>query len=626
MPLAFAEKAGTPRALALALCTLWGNILLLDTPGSALLSAPFASRMASMAFSIVGFAAVWAFARSCAARPLRTRRGLLAVSAVLSAAGSFLHFGEFAWLPGWADVGAVAVFSVAFAFLLVACGEVYAQMGARRAVVCASVSYLLAYLGSTLVGGLGAGAVCAVETLLPLAICALVAQGGTTGVAPVAGEAGAASGPAGAGASVSPTSPASCAGGAGARARAAGQRAGAASVQAEGLRGAVAATLEAIPARVLTAIGITYFAIGSTLAQAGTPLDYFSWGTALAAVLTSVVVMGAAILLHGRVTLTSLYKVLMVGQVLAAFLLSEWAEGAQVAIVITFVGVKIVAWTLMAELALLSQARGGAGPALVYAAGCLAGHIGEGVAGVISVFGLVDQGPLTIVVVALLVGAAAFLFTGEMGKYPDISDACGADEDGVPFADAGRDGAGMLADSSGGARGGSASRVASGAGGGPGGLRMQGAAGLVPRVAPGAAGGGAGGLRAQGPSGFAAQTSGASVSRRATAGVLSGNDPLASPPTPQNTAPADAADASPATGLDARINELAGAYLLSARETEVFRLWATGHTLKYIQEKLYLSPSTVKTHVRHIYDKTGKHSRAEIVELLDPLADTQEGR
>ena len=75
------------------------------------------------------------------------------------------------------------------------------------------------------------------------------------------------------------------------------------------------------------------------------------------------------------------------------------------------------------------------------------------------------------------------------------------------------------------------------------------------------------------------------------------------------------------SSLDERVAELASAYMLSARETEVFRLWATGHTLKYIQEKLYLSPSTVKTHVRHIYDKTGVHSRSEIVELLDPLAD-----
>lgn len=65
--------------------------------------------------------------------------------------------------------------------------------------------------------------------------------------------------------------------------------------------------------------------------------------------------------------------------------------------------------------------------------------------------------------------------------------------------------------------------------------------------------------------------------------------------------------------------------MLSARETEVFRLWATGHTLKYIQEKLYLSPSTVKTHVRHIYDKTGVHSQSEIVELLGPLVDKRSG-
>lgn len=549
MSLASAEKAGVPRALALALCTLWGNILLLDTPGSVLLSAPFASRMASMAFSIVGFAVVWAYARTCAARPLRSRRGLLVASAAVSAAGSLLHFADFAWLPGWADVAAVAAFSVAFAFLLVACGEVYAQMGARRAVACASVSYLLAYLGSTLVGGLGAPAVCAVETLLPLGICALVVQGRGTRAA------GARGGAAGAGGLVGGSSPAGAGDAVGARGAGgpcvptggACGPAGSSVTTVAGLRGAVAATLEAIPARVLTAIGITYFAIGSTLAQAGTPLDYFTWGTALAAVVTSVAVMGATILLHGRVTLTSLYKALMVAQVLAAFLLSEWAAGAQVAIVITFVGVKIVAWTLMAELALLAQARGTAPAALVYAAGCLAGHIGEGVAGVISVFGLVDQGPLTIVVVALLVGAAAFLFTGEMGRYLDISDARNADE--APCAP----------DASGAVRATDAP---------------------VPQMA----------------------------SRQAAP-----------------TAPDDG-DPAPAAGLDARINELAAAYLLSARETEVFRLWATGHTLKYIQEKLYLSASTVKTHVRHIYDKTGKHSRAEIVELLDPLADLPKPR
>lgn len=488
------ETSHLGRALALALCTLWGNILFLDGSGSVLLSAPFASRMASMAFSVVGFAAAWLVARSCTASPMRCRVALLGVCAFLSSAGSFLHFSGVAWLPECIDWVPTAVFSVAFAFLLVACGEVYAEISAGRAVVYASVSYMLAYLGSTVVAEMGLQIVCVVETLLPLAVFVLVVQP----VRPPASD-------------------------------------GPAKGMPVPLAKLVSVTLEAIPARVLAAIGITYFAIGSTLAQSGAPLDYFTWQTAIAAVLTSVVVMATCILLHGRVALTSLYKILMVGQVLAAFLLSEWAEGAQVAVVITFVGVKIVAWTLMAELALLARARGTAPAALVYAAGCLAGHIGEGLAGVLSVFGFVNQGVLLIVVVALLVGAAAFLFTGEMGKYPDIAD-----------------------------------------------------------VAPASDGG------------------------EGTAQVQAGS-PCDGPCPSRAEGPVVAQAAQPS--LDERIGELASSYMLSARETEVFRLWATGHTLKYIQEKLYLSPSTVKTHVRHIYDKTGVHSRSEIVELLDPLAD-----
>lgn len=320
MPGATQEQTSAVRSLALALCTLWGNILLLDVPGSVLLSAPFASRMASMAFSIVGFVAAWLVARSCGRRPMRSRHALLAVCALLSSAGSLLHFSGFAWLPGWIDVASAALFSVAFAPLLVACGEVYAVMGAKHAVVCAAVSYMLAYLGSTLVAGLGSQVVCAVETLLPLAVLVLVMQpGGAYGgrCAPTGVRAG------GVLAERAAQERGEVLAGA-----PGGVRAKVAACEYEGepcsalpVRSALAATLEAIPARVLAAIGITYFAIGSTLSQAGAPLDYFTWGTALAAVLTSVAVMAVAILLHGRVSLTSLYKALMVGQVLAAFLL-----------------------------------------------------------------------------------------------------------------------------------------------------------------------------------------------------------------------------------------------------------------------------------------------------------------
>ena len=86
------ETSRLGRALALALCTLWGNILFLVGSGSVLSSAPFASRMASTAFSVVGFAAAWLVARSCTASPMRCRVALLGMRAFLSSAGSFLNF------------------------------------------------------------------------------------------------------------------------------------------------------------------------------------------------------------------------------------------------------------------------------------------------------------------------------------------------------------------------------------------------------------------------------------------------------------------------------------------------------------------------------------------------------
>lgn len=470
------------RALALAFCTLWGNMLLIDAPEGAVLSVPFASRGTSMAFSILGFAVVFAAVRRQSGLAVRSRRGLLAAATAITCVGSLVHFCHVPGLPGWLDVTAVAAFSISFAFLLVACGEVYAALRARVAIVYAGLSYFLAWVGCSLVGSMPQGLVCAVACALPLLTCVFV-------MAPAPADETHAEAPA------------------------AARKPGA------GAASSLRATLGAIPLRVLAALAITYFALGATWAQAGSPQDYFQTGMVLPAAVTSLVVMALCLALHGRVSLTGLYKVLMVGQVLAAFLLSEWAAAAQIALVITLVGVKIVAWTLMAELANASEARGGAPAALVYALGCLAGHVGEGIAGVLGAFGLVSGGVMMIVVVLMVVGAAAFLFTGP---------ATGSASERTEQADA-----------------------------------------ATPTGTP--------------------------------------------TPTPQTaTSPAEAAAA-----LDAHISELARSYLLSERETDVFRLWATGHTLKYIQEKLGLSASTVKTHVRHIYDKTGLHSRAEVVALLD---------
>lgn len=480
------------------LCTLWGNMLLLDVPGNALAGIPFAARMISMAFSILGFVAVFLVARAGSWRRLRARKGLLFVSAALSSLGSLVHFGGFDWLPGSVDLAALAILSVFFAFPLVACGELYAQMRSRDAIVYAGLSYFLAWVGCALLDGMGAPSLCVVAAVLPLLVALLA---------------------------VSPTDEGE------------GERARPASLVAD-----VRMTLEAIPLNVLAALAVTYFALGSTWARAGSPQDYFQLGAVLPAAVTSLAVMGVCLALRSRISLAGVYKVLMVVQVLAAFLLSEWAVAAQVALVITLVGVKIVAWALMAELARGASARGVVTSTAVYALGCLSGHIGEGVAGVIGGFGEVSQGVMTGVVVVMLMVAAAFLFTGQGGKV-----VAAGEPGAVP---AGRDGF-------------------------------------------------------EGPAEWGLSDAQLSSSGERTV--------------PEDDAPDGPDDrARSAEGdRESRIERLAEAYLLSERETDVFRLWATGHTLKYIQSKLFLSQSTVKTHVRHIYEKTGLHSRAEVVALLD---------
>jgi two-component system response regulator NreC len=52
---------------------------------------------------------------------------------------------------------------------------------------------------------------------------------------------------------------------------------------------------------------------------------------------------------------------------------------------------------------------------------------------------------------------------------------------------------------------------------------------------------------------------------------------------------------------------------LTAREVEVLRLIALGHTSVEIARKLHLSPRTVETHRAHIHKKLGLATRAQLV-------------
>lgn len=51
----------------------------------------------------------------------------------------------------------------------------------------------------------------------------------------------------------------------------------------------------------------------------------------------------------------------------------------------------------------------------------------------------------------------------------------------------------------------------------------------------------------------------------------------------------------------------------TAREKEIVALMCKGKTLQEISELLYLTPSTVKTHMRNLYHKWGVNSRSKLI-------------
>lgn len=68
---------------------------------------------------------------------------------------------------------------------------------------------------------------------------------------------------------------------------------------------------------------------------------------------------------------------------------------------------------------------------------------------------------------------------------------------------------------------------------------------------------------------------------------------------------------------DRKIGAIVEMYGLTRREAEVLEYLARGRTLAYISDELVVSPHTVRSHVRHIYEKTRVHSRQELLDLFE---------
>lgn len=79
------------------------------------------------------------------------------------------------------------------------------------------------------------------------------------------------------------------------------------------------------------------------------------------------------------------------------------------------------------------------------------------------------------------------------------------------------------------------------------------------------------------------------------------------------------ADASAGNGVDP-VQVAAERFGLTPREVEVLDVWSQGRAITYIESTLFISKSTVKTHLTHIYAKTGTANREELMVLLDGIA------
>lgn len=68
--------------------------------------------------------------------------------------------------------------------------------------------------------------------------------------------------------------------------------------------------------------------------------------------------------------------------------------------------------------------------------------------------------------------------------------------------------------------------------------------------------------------------------------------------------------------LAARCRALAVERHLSPRETEVMELAARGYSAPAVASTLFITESTVKVHMRHIYEKLGIHGKQELIRLV----------
>ncbi len=88
---------------------------------------------------------------------------------------------------------------------------------------------------------------------------------------------------------------------------------------------------------------------------------------------------------------------------------------------------------------------------------------------------------------------------------------------------------------------------------------------------------------------------------------------------PRGAATPEADGVAKAGRFKKKCEAVANTFMLSRREAEVLFYLARGFKSTYIQEKLFISEGTAKTHIRHIYRKVDVHNQADLMKLVNSV-------
>lgn len=362
----------------------------------------------------------------------------------------------------------------------------------------------------------------------------------------------------------------------------------------------------ALPIRTLIGLAITFFIVNS-LGMLAPAFGSFSSAVSPVSLLVPLGVtaffIASAFVVRRRLDPSILYKVLMFAFA-ALVLLFTFSIGISASLVFyADVVAEVMMWVVLALLAKKTPVR----PHHVFAVGWIAECIGSTLGQLLAPLFIGQPQAFFAVALMLILAAVGFAFSEgslmlDVGFEDEGDDQPKRDKVGASTSEVTGDGA--------------AARMAGSAGDAAGGTLDASGVGSLPGIGPASGTSSASSTNSLSNAEAAAAEPSAAANTgfsQSGMGATSGAAPASGTASTDTNAAATAPDPDAPNPLDAFVAD----YDISPRERDVLELWLVGRGLKYIENTLFISESTVKSHLRSIYRKCDTHNRDEIISLYE---------